>query len=116
MRCLVRLPFSVYLGWITVATVANVTDVLSFHKWSGFGISGEVWAMIMLGVAVVLALLMTIVNRDAAYLAVLIWAFVGIGAKFANISIVSTAGYVAAGLVGIMFLTSLFSKPKRELV
>ena len=35
----VRVPFSIYLGWITVATVANVTDVLDFVNWNGFGIA-----------------------------------------------------------------------------
>ncbi len=35
---LVRVPFSIYLGWITVATIANVTDVLSFIKWNQFGL------------------------------------------------------------------------------
>lgn len=112
MKWLVRLPFSVYLGWITVATVANVTDVLAYHNWNGFGIAGETWAMIMLGVAVVLAALMTVFNRDAAYLAVLVWAFAGIGVKFAGVSPVGLAGYVATGLVGLMFLACLLVKPK----
>ena len=84
MKWLVQLPFSVYLGWITVATIANVTDVLDFNKWNGFGISAETWALIMLAVGVVLAAWMTLKFRDAAYLAVLVWAFAGIGVKFAG--------------------------------
>jgi hypothetical protein len=113
MKWLVCLPFSVYLGWITVATVANMTDVLAFHKWNGFRISAETWAMILLGVAVVLGALMTVFNRDAGYLAVLVWAFAGIGVKFAGVSPVSTAGYIAAGLVGLMFFACFLVKPKR---
>lgn len=113
MKWLVRLPFSVYLGWITVATVANVTDVLAFHNWNGLGISGEVWAMVMLGVAVILGALMTVFNRDATYLAVLVWAFAGIGVKFAGVSPVSTAGYIASGLVGLMVLACVLVKPKQ---
>ena len=41
----VRIPFSVYLGWITVATIANVEDLLSHWNWNGFGLSPEVWVV-----------------------------------------------------------------------
>jgi hypothetical protein len=41
--------FSVYLGWITVATVANITSWLYFVGWDGFGIPAQTWAVIMLG-------------------------------------------------------------------
>lgn len=116
MKWFVRIPFSIYLGWITVATIANVTDVLAYHNWNGFGISGEIWAIIMLVVAVIIAALMTILNRDAAFLAVLIWAFAGIGVKFAGTSVVSTAAYIAAGIVGLMFLYSLFLNLRKKVV
>ena len=49
----VRVPFSIYLGWITVATIANVTQVLYNAGWNGFGLSPETWLVIMLAVAVV---------------------------------------------------------------
>jgi hypothetical protein len=113
MKWLVRLPFSVYLGWITVATVANVTDVLSYHQWNGFGIAGETWAIIMLAVATLLGVLMTVFNRDAAYLAVLVWAFAGIGVKFAGVSPVSLAAYIAAGVAGLLLLACVLVKPKQ---
>ena len=54
-RWFVQLPFSVYLGWITVATVANATSLLDFVNWNGFGISEQTWFLIMLAVAVVVA-------------------------------------------------------------
>jgi hypothetical protein len=38
-----RVPFSIYLGWVTVATVAKVTDVLDYLKWDRFGIAPEIW-------------------------------------------------------------------------
>ncbi len=43
-RLLVRLPFSVYFGWITVATIANVTVWLVSIEWDGFGFSEPAWA------------------------------------------------------------------------
>jgi hypothetical protein len=118
MRWFVQLPFSVYLGWITVATIANATDVLDFNNWNGFGIGGETWAIIMLAVAVLIAVWMTFSRQDAPYVAVLAWAFAGIGVKFAGVSIVSTAGYVAAILAGVLLLIALGLrlKAKRQLI
>ena len=54
-KLLVHVPFSIYLGWITVATIANATALLKYLGWNGFGISGEIWTVILLGVGVVLA-------------------------------------------------------------
>jgi hypothetical protein len=59
--------FSVYLGWITVATVANISDWLYFIGWDGFGIPAQAWAAIMLAVASMLGLAMAITRRDVGY-------------------------------------------------
>jgi asparagine N-glycosylation enzyme membrane subunit Stt3 len=114
MRWFVQLPFSVYLGWITVATIANATDVLDFNNWNGFGIAGETWAIIMLAVAVLIAIWMMVAQRDAPYLAVLAWAFAGIGVKFAGASIVSTAAYAAAIIAGILLVAALLLRVKEK--
>jgi hypothetical protein len=118
MRWFVQLPFSVYLGWITVATIANATDVLDFNNWNGFGITGEAWAIIMLAVALLIAVWMTLSQRDAPYLVVLAWAFAGIGVKFAGVSTVSTAAYAAAVIAGVLILAALLLrlKAKKQLI
>ncbi len=110
MRFLVHLPFSVYLGWITVATIANATAVISLTSWNGFGIDPKVWAVIMLVVAVAVALLMAVTRRDVAYLLVLVWAFFGIGQKFNGTAPVDIAAYVAAGAVAMLVIVSFFLK------
>lgn len=114
IRWFVQLPFSVYLGWITVATIANATDVLDFINWNGFGIGGETWAIIMLAVASLIALWMTLTQRDAPYLAVLAWAFAGIGVKFAGVSVVSNAAYAAAIIAGVLLLLALILRVKAK--
>lgn len=106
-RWSVDIPFSIYLGWITVATVANVTSWLYSIGWSGFGISAPLWAVIMIAVASVLGLLMTVTRRDAAYAFVLAWSFIGIAIKQAAASNVATAGWVAAGLMLFLAVYSL---------
>ncbi|NLE15624.1 MAG: tryptophan-rich sensory protein [Spirochaetales bacterium] len=73
-----RLPFSVYYGWITVATVANVTALLVNLNWNRFGLSEPFWTVIILVVATVIALAVIGKNRDWAYGAVVVWAYAGI--------------------------------------
>lgn len=102
----VRVPFSIYLGWITVATIANVTILLDFVSWSGWGIAPEVWTVIMLAVAVVVAGLMALRHRDVAYLLVLVWAFAGIGVKQAETPLVANAAWVAAAVVALMVIVT----------
>ena len=98
-RWTVRLPFNLYLGWISVATIANVTTVLDYLKWDGGGIPPQVWAVIMLAVGLVLALAMALTRADVAYVLVLIWAYVGISVKQSGAPLVANAALVAAGLL-----------------
>ena len=88
--------FSVYLGWITVATVANISDWLYLVEWNGFGIPAPTWAVIMLAVASLLGLAMALTRRDAGYLSVLVWAFIGIAVKQAPVPMVAVSAWVAA--------------------
>jgi hypothetical protein len=100
--------FSVYLGWITVATVANITDWLYFIGWDGFGISAQVWAVIMLAVASLLGLAMALTRNDAGYLSVLVWAFIGIAVKQAGAPLVAVSAWIAAVLMLALIVFSLF--------
>jgi hypothetical protein len=99
--------FSIYLGWITVATVANISDWLYFVGWDGFGIPPQTWAVIMLAVASLLGLAMAIFRRDIGYLSVLVWAFVGIAVKQVSAPLVTTSAWIAAGLMAALAIFSL---------
>ena len=77
-RAYVGVPFSVYFGWTTVATVANITVLLVSLGWDGFGWPDSVWAVIIVLVAMVIGTVTMLRNRDLAYGLVLIWAYVGI--------------------------------------
>ena len=113
----VQLPFSVYLGWITIATIADVAAALVSVRWDGFGISYETWAILVIVVALIIALLVTFTRRDVAYDLVIIWALVGIAVnQSANQNIVTTteigAIIVAIALV-LSILVSRFSRQKK---
>ena len=112
---LVKIPFSIYLGWISVATIANISQVLFFTGWNGFGLSPEIWTVIMLAVGAGLGILMLLRERDFAYAAVLIWAFIGIAAKQADNPIIVYSAWTAAGLIILWSLiTFMIKKPKGE--
>lgn len=98
----VDIPFSIYLGWISVATVANITDLLYYWKWDGWGLAPELWAVIMLVVTLGIALMMALTRADVAYLLVLVWSFAGIAVKQSAAPLVATAAWVAVLLVIVM--------------
>jgi hypothetical protein len=77
----VYLPFSVYFGWITVATIANVTAYLVSIGWQGWGLPESFWTVLVILVGALVATMHTLKWKDSAYLLVFIWAFIGIAAK-----------------------------------
>jgi hypothetical protein len=80
-KIFIHVPISVYLGWITVATIANVTAVLVTVGWDGFGISEQIWTMLVIIVAAIITILIILKRKDYAYSGVIIWALIGIYLK-----------------------------------
>src|SRR4030042_386797 len=97
----VRVPISIYLGWITVATIANVTSLFNYLNWDGFGIAAEVWMWIILAAVFVIATLMNFTRRDIAYTAVILWALAGISVKHADVPAVAIPTWITFGLVAL---------------
>lgn len=112
-RWSVDVPFSVYLGWISVATVANISSWLYLVNWNGFGIAPQTWAVIMIAIASVLGVLMTVTRRDSGYVFVLAWAFAGIAVKQAAVPSVANAAWGAAVLaLGLAFYSIIARRRK----
>ncbi|MSP14020.1 MAG: tryptophan-rich sensory protein [Chloroflexi bacterium] len=103
-KWLLQVPFSIYLAWITVATVANVTVALNYLQWNGWGVSSEAWGVIMLVVAGVIATAVSLTRGDIGYMAVIVWAFAGIAVKQAATPVVA---YTAWGMAALMILVLL---------
>jgi hypothetical protein len=82
-----------------VATIANVTDVLSYLNWNQFGLGDGTWMLIILFAVVFISALMSFTRHDIAYIAVILWALAGIGVKFPQQGIVTIGIWVAFGLV-----------------
>lgn len=104
----VRVPFSIYLGWITVATIANMTSLLDYLNWGGWGVSDQLWAAIMLLVGAGIASAVFITRKDIAYMLVIIWAFIGVAAKNTGTVLVENTAWVATGIVaGVLLVGSI---------
>jgi hypothetical protein len=101
-RLLISLPFSVYLGWITVAPIANVTAALVKLNWDGLGLGEATWTVLMIGVAVLLTAIVIYTKADIGYSLVIAWALGGIYAKQRAIPFISTASLI--GIVAILGL------------
>lgn len=101
----IRLPFSVYLGWISVATVANITAMLVHAGWDGFGIQEAWWSATMIFIAVILGNIFLYKWKDLGYGLVIGWALFGIYSKQMENSTV--VGYAA--LVGLIVLAIGFA-------
>lgn len=83
-KILLHAPFSIYFGWISIATIANVTAVLVNYGWNGFGLSPLFWTVVVILVGLKLAILMLIYRADVLYGLVVAWAFAGIVLKQAS--------------------------------
>ena len=77
-KWLVGAGFSLYYGWVTVATIANAATWLVKIGWRGFGIAPELWAIFVMILGVVITALVLYRGGRAAYAAAVIWGYVGI--------------------------------------
>ncbi len=114
------LPIDVYAGWITVATIANVTALLVSVGWNGWGISQDVWAMLMIAVGAIVGILVLLRYQALAYAAVIVWAYLGIIIKRSATepvyhNIIWTS-WIAIGLLVIFMIQSVFVLVSRKKV
>jgi len=113
-KIIFHVPFSVYLGWITIASIANVATALVSVNWDGFGISPEIWATLIVVIALLITLLVVVTRKDLAYGLVVIWAFVGIAVKQGTNQTIATITEASAIIIAItIIIITLLSKLKR---
>lgn len=108
---LIKASFGIYLGWICIATIANVTALLVHYNWNGFGISEEAWTIIMIAVGALIVSL-TLYRLDNPFIGLsVIWAFTGIIIKrqgdFRSIVITAT---IALSIVTVITAVTFFRK------
>lgn len=119
-RWLLPLTFGLYMGWLFIATVVNIAATLVKLRWNGFGLSDEVWAIVVLIVAVFLVIAVLLINRNAVFPLPVAWAYLGIyfnlnsqvGTKgqYGLLQIVALGGMVVLiAAAGIQLYRNVFS-------
>ncbi|MEI5995528.1 tryptophan-rich sensory protein [Candidatus Enterococcus mansonii] len=81
----IRLPFSVYFGWITIATIANITAFFVDKKIAFLQNNQEFWTISILIVGLVIIGATIIRNRNIAYGLATLWAYYGILVKHQSV-------------------------------
>ena len=106
-KFILQTPFVVYLGWISVATIANITALLIAYQWNGFGIAPVYWSAAMILIAIILAVLMLKKFKAIAFALVVAWALWGIyNAQGPAAPILAR---ITAGGIGLLMTASLFT-------
>lgn len=103
-KWLVHVPFSVYLGWITVATIANTTAFLVSLGWDGEPGGAALWTVVTIVAAVGINLWALLKRKDYAFVLVGIWALFGIYQKRINDTLAVDGMVEAAAIVGMVVL------------
>jgi len=118
----IKLPFSIYVGWISVATIANFTAMLVNNHWHRARLSEDFWLCMVLLFAVALTLYMVFRFSDAAYALTVVWALSGITVKLSQTANTHLAGFYVtiAGMAVIIAATAFqslrqFAKQKRRI-
>ena len=108
----IKATFGIYLGWICIATIANVTALLVNYNWGGWGISEEAWAIIMIGAGTLISAVALLRFNNPFLALAVIWAFVGIIIKrqtdFTSIVIAAALGAFMMLIVMIIGFRYLF--------
>lgn len=103
-RWTIHVPFSIYTGWISVATIANTTILLQDLGFSGGPLPEPVWSVVVMVVGTAIAAYILLTRQNVAYGAVFVWAFVGIAVKYSATALVAYTAGVLAGVILVLVL------------
>ena len=104
-KYLVHLPFSVYLGWITIATIANITALLVNLGWNRFGLSEPLWTVAVIIIGIVISLTILFYRKDIFYCLVVDWALFGILIKRLTADTVAVQSIITVVIIGLTFIS-----------
>jgi hypothetical protein len=104
-KYLVHLPFSVYLGWITIATIANATALLVNLGWNRFGLSEPFWTVTVIIIGIAISLTVLFNRKDIFYCLVVDWALFGILIKRLNADAVQVQSIITVVVFGLVLIS-----------
>ncbi|NLU93556.1 hypothetical protein HGH90_16560 [Chitinophaga sp. Ak27] len=116
-RVFIHFPFSLYLGWIVIATLANIAAFLSYAGWEGSLHAQVVRTIVMIAVGTLLTIVMVLFRNNIVYALVSVWAFYGILLKRRTVDIMEEnaiihACIIAIGVIAVTISWQLYRKQK----
>lgn len=116
-RWFVYAPFSIYLGWISIATIANITALLVSVNWNGWNIPEWLWACIMIIVGTILGILMLLRKNNGFYALTVAWGLAGIFLQqYKTAAGLNAVAITAMSGAALLLLLSLFRFRSQALV
>jgi hypothetical protein len=114
-RFFFTVPFRVYLGWITVATISNVTAFLVWMGVEPYNTTAVILTIIMILIATFITILIMYTRRDIIFGSVIIWAFIGIVIKRLNPEYfmelnVATVAAISSIVIAVMILITILTE------
>jgi len=106
-KWLVHHPFSLYLGWISVATIANITIYLDWLNWDGFGLSPVFWFILISIVGLALSFYIAFTRMDYIFNLVIFWAYIAVAVQNADVAIVNIISKIISGLALLPVIVSV---------
>ncbi|WP_052050120.1 tryptophan-rich sensory protein [Leptolyngbya sp. KIOST-1] len=110
-RWMAHIPFSIYLAWISVATIVNVAAALYASPWDGWGLTAVTWTVAMVVVVTLLGAVVIYRRQDVAFTLVFVWALVAIAVRQSETPAVLWAALIAAGVLLIGLAVARFALP-----
>lgn len=112
-------PLSIYFGWISIASIANISAYLKSVHWDGMGISDNYWTIIMIGFATLITVFIIVVRRNFIFGLVVLWALYGIILKRNQLGTVSfesviNAAWAAFAVIVIALAIRLVKQSKPD--
>ena len=102
-RWFAQYPFSIYLAWISVATVVNVASALYAAGWSGWGLNSSAWTSVMIAVSAVIAAMVILRRQDIPFTLVFVWAYGAIAVRHTDVTMIWLSAAIAAvALLGLL--------------
>jgi hypothetical protein len=110
-RFILQTPFIVYLGWISVATIANTTALLVAYKWTALNIAPVYWSASMILIALLLAVLMLKKFKAVPFALVVAWALWGIKASQGSVyPLIQSITTVSVACLFVMIAITLIKR------
>ena len=108
------LPFSLYTGWITVATLANASVLQTGNAWDDLLLTSVQWTFAKLALAGAIGTTIIVKYRDPMFAVAVAWAAFGIATKQAATPAVSGAATTLSLLLLFLVVREGASRLKRN--